>query len=621
MTDTKPNGALTPHFMPTDDTQNGFFGPSPVCVKPIGAESHPGIAEDLAAWHNLNPRQYFIRRAVALTIAKKNKGRQRETLAILHLANDMVHFLSVTHCSTELAPLFESIGHSLISSTTRPESTHTLDAHAADRMDWNLSLIDKNPRRPEAWQLERWRMQHTCELVQRYPQLSPSEISSIAIRDFSAVSSALEAEADQFLASLDQDNLSVVIGADVFSCCRYNYLAHPDPVIRRNRRQAMVIFPLLVGEILLVTEPTPTTTRMGQVIDGGQKIIDWIAETFHVRLASVRALRHLSEKEIGKSWRGKLQSLLFLLSALPPERYPKTPAQWKSFAEAVQFIKTTTQHPIGAASTGMLLGDIARRSWQLNKNLNIDLRERARCIDGFIKDLGSALAAYIQVERLGIDGRPGAQAQVVASRALLSIGLRRAESLATQWLTFRRQSTLCLAAGSTAHSFPVLLPSPLCHGGLTIVQLTSQANLTSEAARLGHCVESYGAECRHGSSIIFSVRDAHGQPRSTFECSLATVSLAIFDIKLIQHTALHNSTPSYDDQAAVSGFLQFMRGPEALPLLRSFFKEKLLARLEPSLARDYRNASLMISFLAKATLERIRFEDLVADVIRNDSPL
>ncbi|MFZ4534920.1 PcfJ domain-containing protein [Propionivibrio sp.] len=571
--------------------------------------------DDLTSWHSLNPDRQTVISSVTLIVEKKNRGKQREVLAIVHLANDQVYFLSATYSTTDVLPLLESIGRSLMACAPRAFSLRALEIQVSDSADCNLLLMDMNPGRPGAWRLDRWRMQHTCELVQLNPHLQPAEISHRASHELAEMTSRLESEVSRFLASLDPDILYAANQPGVFNCYRYNYLCHLDSTIRRNRRQAVVIFPLLVGEILNQPEPTPEIIQLGKVIDSGQKIIDWIAKKFHVRLAAARALRYLSENDIGESWRGKLQSLLFLLSTLPPERYPTTSAQWQAFTAAVQFIKGTTKHPVNSASTGILLGDIARRNWQLNKTLNASLVERASCIEAFIKNLGNALAAHIRVEKLGTKGHPVAQAQVVASNALVKIGLRRVELLATKWQAIKRDSDQTLIARKTLQPFPLLLPTPFNHGEQAIVQLTSQADLSAETVRLGHCVESYGAECHHGTSIIFSVRDRHGKPRSTFEITVRTLSLSAYDIELVQHKAFQNSTPSKEDKAAVSGFFQFLKGSNGVPLLMNFSRERLLTRLEPTLAQDYRYASLMSSFLAESTHGRIKFEELIACIV------
>ena len=76
-----------------------------------------------------------------------------------------------------------------------------------------------------------------------------------------------------------------------------------------------------------------------------------------------------------------------------------------------------------------------------------------------------------------------------------------------------------------------------------------------------------------------------------------------------------NAMPGRDGQAAVAAFLQFLKGPNALPLLLGFGRQRLLANLEPALARDCRSASMLSPIPAKSTPGRITFEELISGVV------
>lgn len=571
--------------------------------------------DDLTSWQGRDPKRYAVVSALVLTVEKKNKGKQRSIRTLIHLANNQVYFLSINHTVTEISPLLEAIGHWLISNFGNGTqlSRECVEAHLSDYANCPLLFLEKNPNEEVSWDLEKWRMQHILELAQERCPLSFSDISAHANDDFLKLKMRLETDREMFLASLNQDALYPVDQPRLFDTDRYNYLAHPDPTIQRNRRQVAEVFPLLVGEILHQSEPS--AVQLGKIIDSGKKIIEWITKTYGVRPATAKTLRYLSENEVGVGWRGKLQSLFFLLSTLPPERYPRSNRQWEVFNEAVGFIKSTTKHPTCSTSTGILLGDVARRNWLLEKSWSDNLRERAESIEKFIKDLGRALAAYIQVEKLGTQGHPVAQAQAVASTLLFKLGLRKAECLATKWQALKRKKDFSSSNIKTRQRFPVLLPAPIQFHNLTIVQLTTQMELTNESARLGHCVENYGSSCNTGQSIIFSVRTGDGHAQSTFELSIKPQALSHFETRLVQHKGYRNGIPSQEDKAAVSDFVHFLRGNEAISLLMEFSREKLLAHLGPDLSNDYRHAELISTFLADSTHGRIKFEELIPSVV------
>jgi hypothetical protein len=517
--------------------------------------------DDFTSWHGRDPERHAVISALVLAVEKNNKGKQRSTRALIHLANNKVYFLSVSHTATEILTLLDAIGHWLLSISGTQFSQRSLEIPLSDYSNCPVLFLDKNPNEDVSWDLEKWRMQHTLGLVRDRQHLSLSDISAHAKDDFIKLKMRLDVAREKFLSSLNQDILYAPDQPRIFDIDRYNYLAHPDPTIRRNRRQAAEIFPLLVGEIL--HQSKPSAAQLGKAIDSGRKIIEWITKTYGVRPAVAKALRYLSENEIGIGWRGKLQSLLFLLSTLPPERYPRSNCQWKGFNEALGFIRSTTKYPTCSTSTGILLGDIARRNWLFEKNRSENLNERADCIEKLIKDLGRALAAIIRVEKLGTQGHPVAQAQTVASNVLVQLGLRKLESLATKWQTLKRNAEFLSPGMRSGRRFPMLLQDPILFHDFTIVQLVTQTELTNESNRLGHCVESYGPSCHNGQSIIFSVRDCNGLARSTFELAVKPLALSHFETVLVQHKGVRNASPPHYEKAAVSAFVQYLR-PESV---------------------------------------------------------
>ena len=574
--------------------------------------------DDFTSWHGRDPKFHAVISALVLAVEKKNKGKQRSTRALIHLANNKVYFLSVGHTATEISTLLDEIGHWLISISGTSFSQRSLEVPLSDYSNCPVLFLDRNPNDDVSWDLEKWRMQHILELVRDRQHLPLSDISAHANDDFFKLKMRLDVAREKFLSSLNLDILYAQDQPRIFDIDRYNYLAHPDPTIRRNRRQAAEVFPLLVGEIL--NQSKPSATQLGKAIDSGRKIIEWITQTYGVRPAVAKSLRFLSENEIGIGWRGKLQSLLFLLSTLPPERYPRSNCQWKGFNEALGFIRSTTKHPTCSTSTGILLGDIARRNWLFEKNRSENLSERADCIEKLIKDLGRALAAYIRVEKLGAQGHPVAQAQTVASNVLIKLGLRKLESLAKKWQTQKRNNDFMSSGIRNGRQFPVLLPAPIQFYDLKIVQLVTQTDLTNESTRLGHCVESYGPSCHNGQSVIFSVRDSNGQARSTFELAVKPLALSHFETMLVQHKGSSNAPPPQIEKAAVSAFVQYLRGTESIPLLMKFSREKVLINLGPDLSNDYRYAELISTLLADSTHGRIRFEELISSVLNPHTP-
>jgi hypothetical protein len=98
------------------------------------------------------------------------------------------------------------------------------------------------------------------------------------------------------------------------------------------------------------------------------------------------------------------------------------------------------------------------------------------------------------------------------------------------------------------------------------------------------------------------------------------LALSHFETMLVQHKGFSNAPPPQIEKAAVSAFVQYLRGTESIPLLMKFSREKVLINLGPDLSNDYRYAELISTLLADSTHGRIRFEELISSVLNPHTP-
>ena len=584
-------------------------------VKPL-----PEEPDDLIAWHDSSPKQFTVISAVVLRGERANRGKQRVLRALVQLADGQIHFLSLTHAAPEIRSLLEVIGRHLIGTSKQPLSSAWPGSLQTEHADCAPRFLDEDPCNDAAWDLENWRRQHTVELVREHSRLPPGDIAARANTDLDQLRRQLDAVRDQFLAALDQDILHAAGYPALLDVKRYNYMAHPDPNIRRNRRQAVTAFPLLIEEILSRAGPTSLAIRIDLAIDSGEKLIEMLSRTLGVKPAAVRILRNLPVTEAGSRWYGKLPSLLGLLSTIPPERYPRTPDQWLAFNSAIQFVKSATGYPVDSTFTGIVLDDMARRNWLPDAHFSGCLLEQARCIETLTRDLGRALAAFVRVQHGGDAARSFAEAHAAALNVLIRLGVRKASQLAGKWIALKSKTDLSSPGRGAESQFPVLLPAPFRFQDLTIVQLASQSELSAESACLGHCVETYGPSCMNGNSIICSVRGATGLARSTVELSVIPRGLTEFEIRLVQHKGHNNVVPDSKDKAAVSALVDYLCSNDAIRFLQEFSRVKFLASIEPELARDYRLIAPMEVFLPEATHGRISFANICASLAKEEAP-
>jgi hypothetical protein len=78
--------------------------------------------------------------------------------------------------------------------------------------------------------------------------------------------------------------------------------------------------------------------------------------------------------------------------------------------------------------------------------------------------------------------------------------------------TYAEQRKRALGLDSLEWSVPL---HPVTVGDYTVVPLTCGRDLWEESIDMRHCADLYGERCKSGTTLLFSVRDAHGHRRAT----------------------------------------------------------------------------------------------------------
>lgn len=97
------------------------------------------------------------------------------------------------------------------------------------------------------------------------------------------------------------------------------------------------------------------------------------------------------------------------------------------------------------------------------------------------------------------------------------------------------------------------------HGDRVIVELTTAHELKEEGQRLRHCVGDYVYACVGGESRIFSVRNAAGEPCSTFEVYCLLEENKPRTLGVAQHCSYKNHAPATACKKALEAFLREAR--------------------------------------------------------------
>lgn len=383
-----------------------------------------------------------------------------------------------------------------------------------------------------------------------------------SVRAFQA---ALEPQVTAF-----QGSARAVHGVRLNCLAVYNFLAVPSAYCR-NRVQAVQVSPWLLpmliatgnGRILL-----EVVTVRG-AIDAGTPLFDAIAQTFGV---AREVVRWLGRRSLPRGWIldvARLRHLLQLLSYLPAERRPQTIAEF----EALVVLGNAAIAPLG------FHGD----------EQSVPLPQYTPCMRAWLLDImrpglvsATASPRFTQLASDLSDGRDFLRAlfeQVQATDRLehhagvvcvlrwcASISVRRFLSLSRQWHAEVMADISGSIACKNGGQWPAVLSSPWQHEQLTVVELTSSAQLRAEGMAMRHCVGTYDSSCMSGSSIIVSMRSASGVSVSTAELCFRAGEAGVV---LAQHRGAGNGVPSAGCTRAVDALVRHLNSIDSLELLRA----------------------------------------------------
>jgi hypothetical protein len=392
------------------------------------------------------------------------------------------------------------------------------------------------------------------------PELRASVMESIE-REWLTTRSA-------FIARLDPDAVAQARAIDGVRPSTYGYLNTTSAVQQRNRAQAMTIFPLLRPVMM-----TPQFDGVRTQIDEGHPLIDVLALHYQATKAMIRALRGVTPEDLGGR-EAKPVTVLKLLREIPPSWWPRDPATWRQFANAVTAISRVSRHPITTAANQLWLRRAAQNGYQLSETTPDDLLRLGQDIDEFMDTLRRALIWALPPPQN--QGSPAPVKRPVEIAAALKAGLgldklchvvRRFGDAYRRALTeFAEEAELwrgvrwpALDGRGEHHAF----------GDILIYPLLTPSALTEEGLAMENCVSSYVEECMKGKSQIWSVRlrhDIRGDIRlSTLETRVRTHPSGRKVLHIEQHKGVRNGPPAELAWQAVRTFTaRFSDYPEQM---------------------------------------------------------
>ena len=412
------------------------------------------------------------------------------------------------------------------------------------------------------------------------PDLAEASHADIdAERAVAAYMDTLDDQARDYMA-----HARTVYGQSVDRLAVYNFIVgHGGP--SRYRVQALRLLPWLLP--LLAAPARGRVLRevatIAVAIDCAEPLHDAVARAFDVPREVVR---WLGDRALPANWQlddVRLRRLLAALSWLPPEQRPGSPAQFGDLMQLCAVLARIFRFRDDRGDLRMhawsLLHGPCMRRWLAECRQPGWAREAMRRdrqgFAGQCADASDFLGALADAVRHRQDAGDEA-ALVVAMRWAAGIGLRRLLALSREWhaQAFPAAGVQAEAPGivdrSDGADWPAILCQAMRFGEITIVELTSAAQLQAEGALMEHCVASYANACHSGGSAIVSLRAASGAVLSTAELRLDEEDVLRVAVK--QHRSARNGAPGAACERALAALVLCLNRSQAQALLRARYR-------------------------------------------------
>ncbi|MBC7455155.1 MAG: PcfJ domain-containing protein [Massilia sp.] len=145
------------------------------------------------------------------------------------------------------------------------------------------------------------------------------------------------------------------------------------------------------------------------------------------------------------------------------------------------------------------------------------------------------------------------------------IPVLRLLALSHEWHAAIAAETFDATDDAPGLHWPAVLAHPWHYEQMTVIELTSSAQLPTEGQAMQHCVGSYEDFCRSGNSVIVSLRASSGEPASTAELHLGD---GVLRVVAGQHRASRNALPSAQCAQALVALVAYLNSVENREPLR-----------------------------------------------------
>jgi hypothetical protein len=466
-----------------------------------------------------------------------------------------------------------------------------------------LDLLDIDLDRDDSLKLTAAIPRAIAQAAAQTGRTGPEPMSLSALR--TSVTERLTAEwlatRSEFISGLDPEVVSQARAIDGLRPSSYSYLNTVNAEMRRNRAQAMAVFPLLRPVLM-----TPQLDAVRKNIDEGRPLINVLATHYQASRAMIRVLCGVTPEDLDYKIR-HLGTLVKLLHEIPPSWWPRDPATWRQFASTANTISRVSRHPITTATNQLWLRRSAQAGYQLSESTPEDLTRLGQDIDEFMDTLRRALCWALPDPRSLCSKMPVKRPLEIAAALKANVGLEKLGQLVRRFGDGYRKAVSEFAEQAEIWR-GVRWPAPgdgvREYGEIVIRPLFTPTDLKEEGERMCNCVASYVEHCMKGTSQIWSVclRDeTRGHVHlSTLETRIRTHPNGSKVLDVQQHKGVRNVSPTGMAWAAVRAHAAYFS--ESPRLMQEYLNWKSTISRKPLEVRQRHALMLPISTALEKTL-------------------
>jgi hypothetical protein len=360
----------------------------------------------------------------------------------------------------------------------------------------------------------------------------------------------------------------------------HNYLTHPDPLIRRNRRQAYELLPLPIAE-LIMTKDGPywegSLWNASRHIDAGHSPYAVFSNAYSVTKKSLRDYSHCPGRTEFQSWliekknifpipgyeQLDIRRMFLAFDALSTALRPKTQGEWIIFYDWYRFLDGISRHIGVKAGLARMLREASQIGWaRINDWVARKYGIESSTALMNAQDYGKVFINYEAETGTLIDTE--AMGGALTLRKLLhgsQLWHRAVTQVTGEYLQVLQME------GSTGECWSWPLPLEIELLGYRIHAICNAKILADEGVTMNHCVSTIAGHCRAGQARVFSLKNTSNNRCSTFDLSFSRDENNGLSIRLREHQGHGNSKPKPEWHKIVTSFVNWLKEPAQWELL------------------------------------------------------